>query len=75
MTHQYGVLEDGFIINVILAESKEIAEEVIGKDCVFIATDNEAGIGWRWDGEAFTDPRPKPTTEGSTPTEDVPVVE
>jgi hypothetical protein len=56
MTNQYGILEDGFIINVIIAESKEIAEEVTGKYCVFIARDSDAGIGWRWDGTSFSRP-------------------
>lgn len=33
-TSIYAVLENNTIINVIIAESKEIAESVTGKDCV-----------------------------------------
>lgn len=43
----YAVVEDATIINVIVADSKVIAEELTGKECIGY-TDGELGLGWYW---------------------------
>jgi hypothetical protein len=53
----YAVIKDGFVNNVIIADTKEIAEMVTGLTCVEV--DNEPGapgIGWSYDGAEFTAP-------------------
>ena len=51
----YGVLEGTLIVNIIVAETKEIAEQVTGKICVDLPPLN-AGIGWTYEGGTFTAP-------------------
>ena len=82
MANQYGVLENNIIVNVIVADSKEVAEEVTGLICISLQDYPEVGIEWQWDGVTFTDPRPKPvieetvpSTEPLAPVEGEPVVE
>jgi hypothetical protein len=50
----YAVIQDGIVTNVIVAESKEIAELVTGLTCVEYTQENPAGIGWSYDGTNFT---------------------
>jgi len=53
----YAVVNDGTVINVIIAESQEIAEEVTGLTCVEYENSPAApGIGWSYDGATFTAP-------------------
>ena len=47
----YAVIEYGKTVNTILADSKEIAEEVTGKLCVELS--DGFGVGDTWDGEKF----------------------
>ena len=54
----YAVIENNTVINVIVADSKEIAEEVTGKLCIKSTQDNGAGIGFAFDGEKFINPAP-----------------
>ncbi|NBU19100.1 MAG: hypothetical protein EBS44_07570, partial [Betaproteobacteria bacterium] len=54
----YAVIEDAKVTNVIVAESKEIAEDVTGRTCVEYTETDPAGIGWDYDGEMFISPRP-----------------
>jgi hypothetical protein len=54
---RFAVIENDCIVNVIVAESKEIADAATNSNCV--AVSNEPGgpeIGWHWDGIIFTAP-------------------
>lgn len=53
----YAVIKDGIVNNVIVADSKEIAEQVTGLTC--IEYENVPGapvIGWTYDGTSFSAP-------------------
>jgi hypothetical protein len=53
----FAVINDGVVVNVIIADSKEVAETVTGLDCVEYETSPSApGIGWSYDGSVFTAP-------------------
>ena len=56
----YAVLNGNIVANVIVAETKEIAETVTGLTCVEYTTENPAGIGWTYNGSTFEQP---PVTE------------
>lgn len=47
----YAVIENNSVMNVIVADSKEIAEEVTGKLCIEVP--DGFGIGDTWDGTNF----------------------
>lgn len=55
----YAVIENDKVVNVIIADSKEIAETITGKVCVDI-TETTAGIDWDYIDGSFVDNRPKP---------------
>ena len=50
----YAVIENNAIINIIVADSKKIAEEVTGKLCIELP--DGFGVGNTWDGEKFVKP-------------------
>jgi hypothetical protein len=52
----YAVIENGIVTNVIVADSKGIAEEVTGKLCIEYNDLNPASIGNTWDGTNFIRP-------------------
>ena len=53
----YAVIKDSIVNNVIVADTKEIAETVTGLTCVEIPFEPGApGIGWTYDGAEFTAP-------------------
>lgn len=56
----YAVIENGIITNVIVADTKEIAEDATKKICVEIV--DTYGIGDIWDGNNFH--KTKPVIEG-----------
>lgn len=62
----FAVIEDGKVLNTILADSKAIAEEVTGKTCVEYTTENPACIGLGYDGTTFQQSAP---IEKEQPTE------
>ena len=45
----FAVINNGKVSNVIFADTKEIAEEVIGKTCVEYTAEVPAHIGFGWD--------------------------
>ena len=49
----YAVIENSKVTNVIVADSKEIAEQVTGLTCVEYTEENPACIGNTWDGTNF----------------------
>lgn len=53
----YAVINNGLVVNTILAESKEIAEQCNpGFTCLEYTVENPASIGWTYDGTNFTAP-------------------
>lgn len=52
----FAVLSGNTVSNVIVADSKEIAELVTRAECIEYNTDNPAAIGDTWDGEKFVKP-------------------
>lgn len=53
----YAVIKDELVTNVIVAESKEVAESVTGLTCVEVNAEPGApGIGWSYDGSSFSAP-------------------
>ena len=52
----FAVIKDGTVNNVIVADTKEIAETVTGLTCIEYTNENPVGIGWTYDGAEFTAP-------------------
>jgi hypothetical protein len=52
----FAIIENNEVTNVIIAETKEIAETVTGKTCVEYTDSNPASIGWTYDGTKFIAP-------------------
>ena len=55
----YAVIENGIVTNIIVADTKKVAEQVTGLTCVEYASENPAYIGLGFDGTTFE----KPITE------------
>jgi hypothetical protein len=56
---RFAVIKNNCIVNIIVAESKEIADAATNSNCV--AVSNEPGgpeIGWTWDETNFSPPEP-----------------
>jgi hypothetical protein len=49
-------IEDGRVINVIIATDKSVAEMVTGGICIEYADINSAGIGWTYENNEFLPP-------------------
>jgi hypothetical protein len=52
----FAEIQNGVVTNVIVADTKEIAELVTGLTCVEYTDSNPAGIGWTYDGTKFIAP-------------------
>jgi hypothetical protein len=61
----FAVLGGASVINVIVADSIEIAEELTGAICVEYTDANPAGIGWTYDAETqtFSAPTQEPPSD------------
>ena len=59
----YAVLNGDIVTNIIVADSKEIAEAVTNLTCVEYTDENAAGIGWKYDGVNFIAPIIEPVVE------------
>ena len=44
--NRFVVVDDLVVVNLIIAESQEIAEQISGKDCI---ASESAGMGWVYD--------------------------
>lgn len=53
---KFAVIENGIVQNVIIADTKEIAEEVTNLTCVETVSSNPAHIGLGFDGTTFEQP-------------------
>jgi hypothetical protein len=54
----FATIEEGIVTNIIIAESKAIAEEITGLNCIEYTNNNPAGVGYTWDGVGFAAPKP-----------------
>lgn len=52
----YAVMSGNTVSNIIVCDSKEVAEQVTGMTCIEYTNENPAGIGYTWDGSVFTAP-------------------
>lgn len=52
----YAVIQNNKVTNIIVADSKEIAEEVTGLVCIEYTNENPASIDYLWDGTNFIAP-------------------
>ena len=59
----YAVIQNNKVINVIVADSKAIAEDVTGHTCIEYTSESPAGIGYTWDGTNFVPPVIEEPTE------------
>ena len=59
----FAVISGNSVVNVIVADSKEIAEEVTNCICVEYTDENPAGIGWTYDGVNLIAPVSEKTSE------------
>jgi hypothetical protein len=54
---EYAVIENGIVVNTIIAENKEVAEMITQKTCIeFSVEAGEAGVGWAYNGTTFSRP-------------------
>lgn len=51
MHNKYAVISDNTIVNVILADSKEVAESVTQLECIEYDEENPVDIGYFWSEE------------------------
>jgi hypothetical protein len=56
----YAVIDNGTVINTIVAESQEIAAEITGLTVLEYTEENPLGINWYWDAtaDAYITPAP-----------------
>ena len=52
----FAVIENDIVINIIVADTKEIAELVTGLTCVEYTKSNPAGTGWTYKDGKFIMP-------------------
>lgn len=59
----YAVIDDNVVCNIIVADSKNIVEEMTGKSCIEYTDEYPLGIGWYWDDMAngYVMPAPHPS--------------
>jgi hypothetical protein len=48
----YAVIDNGTVINTIVADSLEVAQEVTGQTCIEYTEENPLGVNWSWDATA-----------------------
>ena len=53
---KFAVIQNNIVLNVILADSKEIAEQVTDLTCIEYTDENPAKINDTWDGTNFISP-------------------
>ena len=53
---KFATIHNGLVQNTIVANSKEIAEQVTGLECIEYTDENPAHIGLGYDGKTFEQP-------------------
>jgi hypothetical protein len=56
----YAVIHNEAVMNVIICDTKEIAESVTGKTCIELLPDSKVGIGWGYVDSEFVEPYREP---------------
>jgi hypothetical protein len=56
MSNTFAVIENGVVTNIIIAETKEIAELVTGETCVQYTEENPARIKLKYENGVFEQP-------------------
>jgi hypothetical protein len=59
----FAVIENNTVVNVIIADTLEIAELVTQKQCVEYTDKKPAGIGWTYENDKFIAPPQPPIIE------------
>jgi hypothetical protein len=54
----YAVMSGNTVLNIIVADSKEVAEEIVGATCILYTNENPACINGTYDGVDFIVPSP-----------------
>lgn len=68
----FAVISEGTVTNIIVADSKEIAEELTGSLCIEYTEESPAHMGLGWDGESFEQPPiPEPEPERELTEEEI----
>jgi hypothetical protein len=52
----FAVISGDSVSNVIIADTKETAEQITGSVCIEYTKANPAGIGWTYNGSTFEQP-------------------
>lgn len=52
----FAIINDNIVEDVIVADTKEIVEEVTGRTCIEYTDENPAGINWTYADGVFTAP-------------------
>lgn len=52
----FAVIESNKVTNIIVADTKEVAETVTGLTCVEYTEEDPVGIGWTYNGSTFDRP-------------------
>ena len=60
MSKTFAIMSGRLVFNIIVAESKEIAELVSNSECIEITAEKPAAIGWIYNPETeiFSEPEP-----------------
>jgi hypothetical protein len=66
----FAVIKDNVVVNIILADTLEDAEQSTNSVCIEYTNEFPAGIGWTFNGETFDRPQP-PVVES---TQETPIV-
>ena len=53
---KYAVINENVVVNIILADSVEIAEQVTGHTCIECTDLLNPNVGYLWNGDSFTVP-------------------
>jgi hypothetical protein len=52
----FAVMSGNKVINTIIADTKELAQEVTSSVCIEYTEQNPAAIGWTYNGATFEEP-------------------
>jgi hypothetical protein len=59
----FAVIDNNKVVNLIISDTKEIAEEITGKICIEATDENGACMGADWDNTSFTVAQPDMSTK------------
>ena len=56
MMANFAHIKDNKVVNILVADTLEIAQEVTGATCIEYAEGTSVGAGYTWDGTKFIEP-------------------